>query len=75
MQSVPVTTNIVSLNPVHGEMYLIEHYVIVCQWFEAGQWLSPDSSTNKADCHNITEILFKVALNTITPSILLLINL
>jgi hypothetical protein len=26
---------------------------------------SPFSSTNKSDCHNITEILLKVALNTI----------
>jgi hypothetical protein len=35
-----------------------------------GQWLSPGtlvSSTNKRDCHDITEILLKVALNTITP--------
>jgi len=28
--------------------------------------VSPVSSTNKTDCHNITEILLKVALNTIT---------
>ena len=28
MQSVPITTNIVSLNPVHGEVYSIQHYVI-----------------------------------------------
>ena len=28
VQSVPVTTNVVSLNPVHGEVYLIQHYVI-----------------------------------------------
>ena len=30
MQSVPLTTKIVSLNPVqlHGEVYLIQHYVI-----------------------------------------------
>jgi hypothetical protein len=28
VQSVPITTNIVSLNPVHGKMYLIQHYVI-----------------------------------------------
>ena len=27
----------------------------------------PVSSTNKADCHDITEILLKVALNTINP--------
>jgi len=35
----------------------------------AGQWFSPGtpvSSTNKSDRHNITEILMKVTLNTIT---------
>ena len=26
--SVPITTKVVSLNPVHGEVYLIQHYVI-----------------------------------------------
>jgi hypothetical protein len=26
------------------------------------------SSTNKTDCHDITEILLKVALNTINPN-------
>jgi hypothetical protein len=31
-------------------------------WFSAG---TPVSSTNKADRHDITEILLKVALNTI----------
>ena len=33
-----------------------------------GRWFSPGtlvSSTNKIDCHDITEILLKVALNTI----------
>jgi hypothetical protein len=29
-------------------------------------WFSPVFSTNKTDCHNITEMLLKVALNTIT---------
>ena len=38
----------------------------VCQWLEAGQRFSPVSSTNKTDHHYITELLFKVALNTIT---------
>jgi hypothetical protein len=28
MQSVPITTKVVSLNPAHSEMYLIQHYVI-----------------------------------------------
>jgi len=41
---------------------------LICQWFAAGLWFSPGtpvSSTNKADRHDITEILLKVALNTI----------
>jgi len=40
----------------------------------AGQWFSPVSSTNKTDSHDITEILLKVALNTInqTKTILLI---
>jgi len=41
----------------------------VCQWLATGRWFSPGtpvSSTNKTDCHDITEILLKVALNTIT---------
>ena len=40
----------------------------VCQWLATGRWFSPDpqvSSTNKADSHDIAEILLKVALNTI----------
>ena len=28
MQSVPITTKVVSSNPVHGEVYSIQHYVI-----------------------------------------------
>ena len=28
MQSVPITTKVTSSNPVHGEVYLIQHYVI-----------------------------------------------
>ena len=40
----------------------------VYQWLAAGRWFSPDtpvSSTNETDCHDITEILLEVALNTI----------
>ena len=68
-----ITTNIVSLNPVHGKVYSIQHYVIkfvwVCQWLATGRWFSLGtlvSSNNKTDCHVITDILLKVALNTIT---------
>ena len=41
----------------------------VCKWLEAGRWISPGtlvSSTNITDCRNITEILLKVTLNSIT---------
>ena len=40
----------------------------VCQWLATGRWFSqgtPVSSTNKTDRQDITEILSKVALNTI----------
>ena len=40
----------------------------VCQWLATGRWFSLGplvSSTNKTDCHDITEILLKVVLNTI----------
>jgi hypothetical protein len=39
----------------------------VCQWLVTGRWFSPGTlaSCNKTDRHDITEILFKVALNTI----------
>ena len=50
-----------------GEVYSIQHYVIkfVCDlvWFSVG---TPVSSTNKTDCCDITEILLKVVLNTLT---------
>jgi hypothetical protein len=36
-----------------------------CQWLTTGRCFSPVSSVNKTDHHDITEILFKVALNTI----------
>ena len=58
--------SVVSLNSVHGEVYSIQHYVIVCSWLATGRWFSPISSNNKTDCHDIAEILLKVALNTIT---------
>ena len=28
VQTVPITTKVVSSNPVHGDVYLIQHYVI-----------------------------------------------
>ena len=68
MQSVPITTNVVSLNPIHGMVYSTTFCDKVCLSLRTGQWFSPHtlvSSTNKIDCHDITQILLKVALNTI----------
>jgi hypothetical protein len=51
----------------------------VCQWLATGRWFSPGtpvSSTNKTDCHDITtEILLKVALNTIKQTLLQSVHL
>ena len=58
VQSVHITTNVVSSQNEHGEVYVA-----------AGRCFSLDtlvSSTNKADRHDINEILLKVALNTKT---------
>ena len=46
----------------------------VCQWLETVLWFSMGtlvSSTNETDCHDITEILLNVALNTITLTLYL----
>ena len=58
MQSVPITTTVMSSNPVHGEVYLIQHYVIkfVSDLRQVGGFF-PVSSTNKTDHHDIAEIL------------------
>ena len=52
----------------HGEVYSIQHYVMKFVRLAAGRCFSPAtlvSTTNKTDRHDITEILLKVALNTI----------
>jgi hypothetical protein len=71
MQSVPITTKAVSLNPVHGEVYSIQHYLIKFVSDLRQVSVSPGtpiSSTNKTDCQDITEILLKVVLNTINQT-------
>jgi hypothetical protein len=47
-------------------------YDKVCQWLATGRGFSSDtlvSSTNKTDCHDITDILLKVALSFINQPI------
>jgi len=59
---VPITTNVVSSNPAHGDVYSMQHYVmkfvfdrsVVFSWY-----------SDSIDHHDIIEILLKVALNTI----------
>ena len=49
----------------------------VCQWLAKGLWFSPGTPVYfiiKTDCHDITEILLKVALNTINPMNILFHN-
>jgi len=66
VQSEPITTKVASSNPVHGEVFTIQHYVIKfvgdLRWFSPG---TPVSSNNKDDRHDITEISLRVVLNTI----------
>jgi hypothetical protein len=75
VQSVPITTKVGSLNPVNGEVYSIQQYVIKFVNDATGQWYSPVSSINKNGRHDRTEILLRVALNTINhPTILQMKN-
>ena len=68
MQSVPITTKVVSLNLAYGEVYSIQHYVIkfvsnlrhVSGFLQVLQFPTPIKLTA-----TIIEILLKVVLNTI----------
>ena len=66
MQSAPINTKVVSSNPAQARCTYTTLCDKVCLTLVAGQWFSLVSSTNKTDRHNITEILLKAALNTIT---------
>jgi hypothetical protein len=73
LQSVPIATNVVSLKPVHDEVYLIQHYVIKfsSDLRQVGGFIpgTPVSSTNKTDSHDISEILLNVALYSTNQTI------
>jgi hypothetical protein len=69
VQSVPITTEVVSLNPAHGKVYSIQHYVIKfdsdLRQVGGFLWVLRFTSNDKTDCHNINEILLQVPLITI----------
>ena len=71
MQSVAIPIN-ASSNPAHGEMYSIQHYEIMfvsdlrqVSDFLRELWFPPPIKLTA----DITEILLKVVLNTITPNL------
>jgi hypothetical protein len=69
VQSMPIITKVVF--ELRSRRGLLDTTLCdkVCQWLATGRWFSPGtpvSSTNKTDRHNMTEILLKVALNSIT---------
>ena len=68
MPQVPITINIVSLNPTQARCTLDATLCDkVCQWLVTGRWFSLDTPPIKPiKSHDTTEILLKVALNTIT---------
>ena len=73
MPSVPITTNVVSSNPAHGEVYSKQHYVIkfISDLLQVSSFSRYSGfPTDKTDCHDIAEILLKLALNTrtLTPN-------
>ena len=59
-----ITTKAMSLNPAHGEIYSIQHYVVnvVSDLRQVSGFIRVVrfSFTNKIDRHDITEILLKV---------------
>ena len=74
MQSVPITTNVVSSIPTHGEMYSMQPYVIKFVSDLSGflRVLLCPPTINLTD--DITEILLKVALNTLTLTLNIIVR-
>ena len=61
VQSVPITTKVVSSNPAWWGLLDTTLCDKVCQWFSPS---NPDCSFNKTDSHDIAEILSTVGSNT-----------
>ena len=75
MQSVSITINVVSSNPAHGYVYSIEIYVtkFICDFQQIYGLLRVlriyplPPPPNKADRHNIAEILLHALTFTLIP--------
>jgi hypothetical protein len=71
----PIYFGVITIIPfdnLYRRAYFVMHtFLVVTFLLAAGRWFSPGtpvSSTNKTDRHDITEILLKVALNTINQT-------
>jgi hypothetical protein len=71
VKSVPIAIKVVNSNPAFGEVYSIQFYVIIKLVSDLRQvggflWVLRFPLPKRTDRHDITEILLKVALSTIT---------
>jgi hypothetical protein len=67
MQSIPIATNVVSLNPAHGQAYTIQHYVIkFVSDLRQFCGFPLDTPCFRRDIH---EILLNIVLNTMIISL------
>ena len=65
------TTHSITPHTIFLACYYEENIYFLCQWLATGRWFSPRtpiSSTNKTDRQDITQLLLKVALNTMNPN-------
>ena len=71
MQLVSITSTVTveSSNLAPGDVYSIHYVIKFASDLQNGRWFSPVSSINKTDRHDIAEILLKLVLNMITPSV------
>ena len=68
VQAAPITIEVVSLNPVHCEVYSIQHYAINFSVTSDRSVIFSEYSTNKTYRDNIPKILLKAAFNTINQT-------
>jgi hypothetical protein len=62
-QSVPITTKVVSSNPVHGQVYSIQHFVL--KFVSDGQfywWRKPEYPEKTTDLPHVTDKLYCIML-------------
>jgi len=69
MSNQPITTYFVSLNASHDEVHSIQHFIIKLVSDLTGRCPTWAPFAYKTNCHDITEILLKVAINIINQTV------